>query len=109
MLQVSRETLYRRLEEFGIDSCKFTPISEQDLDTALVRIKESHPSSGEVMIQGHLLHNDIKVPRDKLRAAIHGVDHTNTISRHSSVIRRRIYMTPHPNAVWNLDGNLKLI
>ena len=37
MLQVSRQTLYRRLEEFGIDSEKFTSISEQDLDTALIR------------------------------------------------------------------------
>ena len=109
MLQVSRQTLYRRLEEFGIDSYKFTSISEQDLDTALIDIKESHPSCGEVMIQGHLLHNGIKVPREKLRAAIHRVDHTNTISRHSSVIRRRVYTTPHPNAVWHLDGNHKLI
>ena len=108
MLQVSRQTLYRRLEEFGIDSEKFTSISEQDLDTALIDIKEYHPSCGEVMIQGHLLHNGIKVPREKLRAAIHRVDHTNTTSRHSSVIRRRVYTTPHPNAVWHLDGNHKL-
>ena len=97
ILQVSRQTLHRGLHEFGID--KFTAISESDLDFTLQAIKSEHPACGEVMIQGHLLHNGIKVPRSKLRAAIHRVDHANTVSRHSSVIRRRIYSTPHPNAV----------
>lgn len=109
ILEVSRQTLYRRLREFRIDLCKFTSISEPELDTALKGIKESHSSCGEVMIQGHLLHNGIKVPREMLRAAIHRVDHTNTMNRHSSVIRRRVYTTPHPNAVWHLDGNHKMI
>lgn len=39
MLQVSRQTLYTRLEQFGINLDKFTPISEQDLNTALIDIK----------------------------------------------------------------------
>lgn len=107
ILQVSRQTLHRRLHEFGID--KFTAISESDLDCTLQHIKAEHPACGEVMIQGHLLHNGIKVQRSKLRAAIHRVDHVNTVSRHSSVIRRRIYSAPHPNAVWHLDGNHKMI
>ena len=107
ILQVSRQTLYRRLHEFGID--KFTAISESDLDFTLQRIKADHPACGEVMIQGHLLHSGIKVQRSKLRAAIHRVDHNNTVSRHSSVIRRRIYSSSHPNAVWHLDGNHKMI
>ena len=109
ILEISRQTLYRRLQEFEIDSCRFTSISETDLDTALTDIKESHSSCGEVMIQGHLLCNGIKVPRERLRSAIHRVDHTNIISRRSSAIRRRVYTTPHPNAVWYLDGNHKMI
>ena len=109
ILDVSRQTLYRRLQEFGIDSCKFTNISDQDLETYLKDIKASHSSCGEVMIQGHLIHSGVKVPRERLRAAIHHVDHTNTVARRSSVIRRRIYTTPHPNFVWHLDGNHKMI
>lgn len=109
ILQISRQTLYRQLEEFGIDSCKFSPISESDLDNTLKDIKVSHPSSGEVMMQGHLLHRGIKVPRAKLRSAIHRVDHINTISRRTSVIRRRVYSTPCPHAVWHVDGNHKMI
>lgn len=109
ILQISRQTLYRRLQEFGIDPCQFSPISESDLDDTLKDIKVSHPSSGEVIIQGHLLYRGIKVPRAKLRSAIHRVDHVNTMSRQTSVIRRRVYSTPYPNAVWHIDGNHKMI
>lgn len=109
ILQISRQTLYRRLQEFGIDTCKFSPITESDLDSTLKDIKVSHPSSGEVMMQGHLLYRGIKVPRAKLRSAIHRVDSINTTSRQTSVIRRRVYSTPCPNAVWHVDGNHKMI
>ena len=61
------------------------------------------------MIQGSLIHRGIRVPREMLRAAIHRVDHENTVQRQTSVISRRIYSTPHPNAVWHLDGNHKMI
>ena len=61
------------------------------------------------MIQGSLIHRGIRVPREILRAAIHRVDHENTVQRQTSVISRRIYSTPHPNAVWHLDGNQKMI
>ena len=109
ILQISRQTLYRRLQLFGIDPCKFSLISESDLDNAVKDIKVSHPSSGEVMMQGHLMYRGIKVPRERLRSAIHRVDHDNTISRQTSVIRRRVYSTPCPNAVWHIDGNHKMI
>ena len=79
------------------------------MDNTLKDIKISHPSSGEVMMQGHLLYRGIKVPRAKLRSAIHRVDHVNTISRQTSVIRRRVYSTPCPHAVWHVDGNHKMI
>ena len=99
--------MYRRLHEFGIE--KFTAISEPDLDLTLKDIKSEHPACGEVMMQGHLLYNGIKVPKSKFCASIHRVDYTNTVNRRSSVIRHRIYSTPHPNAVWHLDGNHKMI
>ena len=109
ILQISRQTLYRRLQQFGIDPCKFSLISESDLDDVIKDIKVSHPSSGEVMMQGHLMHRGIKVPREKLRSAIHRVDHDNTVNRRTSVIRRRVYSTHCPNSVWHIDGNHKMI
>ena len=51
------------------------------------------------MIQGILIHKGIKIPREKLRAAIHRVDQENTVQRQTSVISRHMYTSPHPDAV----------
>ena len=104
ILGISRNTLYRRLREFDIDPNRFTDISQSELDEILRKIKVESPNCGEV-----LLHKGIKVPRAKLRLAIHRVDHSNTVQRQSSVISRRVYTNPHPNAVWHIDGNHKMI
>lgn len=109
MLGVSRQTLYRRLDEFDIPSCDFSSISSNDLDRTVSEIKESFPNDGEVMLQGHMLRLGIKVSRSDLRDSIHRVDHENTVARRSNVITRRIYSVSHPNAVWHIDGNHKLI
>ena len=61
------------------------------------------------MLQGHLLRKGIMIQRNKLRSAIHDTDHANTINRRSDVICRRVYTNPHPNAVWHVDGNHKMI
>ena len=56
-----------------------------------------------------MLRLGIKVPRIRLRATIHNVDHENTVARRSTVVKRRVYSVSHPNAVWHIDGNHKLI
>ena len=51
----------------------------------------------------------IKVTRKELRSSIHRTDHENTVSRRSTVVKRRIYSVQHPNALWHLDSHHKLI
>ena len=109
MLGVSRHTLYRRLQEFNLDTSKFTDISEPELDQMVKQVRTEHPNTGEVILQGLLIHKNIKVPREKLRSAIHRVDHINTMSRQSSVVNCRVYSAPHPNYVCHIDGNHKMI
>lgn len=109
MIGVSRSTLYRRLEEFNIDCKSYTDISPSELDDVLKDIKLNHPDIGEVILRGHLLHMGIKVTRSQLRASIHRIDHSNTVARQSRVINRRVYCVPHPNSVWHIDGNHKMI
>ena len=81
VLGVSRQTLYRRLEEFDISTDKFSDMSQTELDEVVRNIKKEHPHCGEIMLQGLLIHKGIKVPRKKLRSAIHHVDHANTVLR----------------------------
>ena len=46
-----------------------------------------YPNDGEVMLKGHMSRLNVKVPRADLRAAIHRVDHDNTVARRSKVIK----------------------
>ncbi len=109
MLGESRRTLYRRLEEFNIPHDDYTAISSSELDEVIASIKVNFRNDGEVMLQAHILRLGFKVPRSALRASIHRVDHERTIARRSQVIKRRTYCVPHPNALWHVDGNHKLI
>lgn len=95
ILEVSRATLYRRLEEAGVSPDDYTPLSDQQLDEVIHSIKQDHPNDGEVLLQGHLLRQGIRIPRHSLRSAIHRVDHVNIVARKRSVVRRRIrFPTP---------------
>ena len=112
ILKISRQTLYRRLEEFGIagrdrDPCR--TLSAQDLDEIVVEIKRDHPNDGEVLMQGHLVALGIRIPRSQLRQSIHRVDYENTQLRRSRAIKRRQYTVECPNSIWHIDGHHKLI
>lgn len=110
ILNISRSTLYRRLENEGISQeLYYTPISDHDLDQQLVVIKQQHPNDGEILLNGHLVGRKIIVPRSRLRASIHRVDPENTAIRRSVTVRRRVYYAEGPNAVWHVDGHHKLI
>ena len=50
MLGVCRSTLYRRLEEFGINTDSYSNISSSDLDEIVKDIKASQPNIGEVIL-----------------------------------------------------------
>ena len=109
ILEISRDTLYRRLEEAGVSPDDYTPLSDQQLDETIHSIKQDHPNDGEVLLQGHLLRQGIRIPRHTLRSAIHHVDHINIVARKRSVVQHRIYSVPHPTHIWHIDGHHKLI
>ena len=93
ILGISRSTLYRRLEEEGIElSDTYSQVSDNDLDHTIAGIKHSHPNDGERLITGHLYRLGIVLPRARIRASIHRVDPINTAIRRSITIRRRILM-----------------
>ena len=110
ILGISRSTLYRRLEEEGIElSDTYSQVSDNDLDHTIAGIKQSHPNDGERLITGHLYRLGIVLPRARIRASIHRVDPINTAIRRSITIRRRIYCVNGPNSLWHIDGHHKLI
>ena len=108
LLNISRATLYRRLQDAGISTNDQTVLSDHQLDEIVRSIKVGHPND-EVLMRGHLLSIGVRVPRQALRNSIHRVDHVNTIARRQPVVRHRVYSVPYPNYIWHIDGNHKLI
>ena len=110
MMDVSHSTLYRRLEEHGIDRmATFSSISDAELDNTIEEIKRNHPNDGERMIIGHLSSLGIRVPRSRVRSSIHRVDPINVELRRNLAVRRRVYHSDGPNSVWHLDGHHKMV
>lgn len=109
IIGISRSTLYRRFEQAGISPVDHTPLLDQEIDEIICSIKRNHPNDGEVLLQGRLLDMGIRITRQALRASIHRVDHESVVDRQRHVVRRRVYSVPHPNALWHMDGNHKLI
>ena len=110
-LGISRKTLYNKIASSSapMDFCKYSLISEPDLDEVVRQIKQEHPNDGEIMLAGHLLKQGIRVQRAKLRASIHRIDPQGVADRRSVAVKRREYHVSGPNEVWHLDGHHKLI
>lgn len=110
-LNVCTKTVYRCMEKHNITHARFTDISDDDLAECIREVKKTHPNDGEVLMDGHLKARTppIKVPRSRLRAAIHYVDPDGVQARKSVTIKRRQYSVPCPHYMWHIDGNHKLI
>lgn len=109
-LEISRSTLYRRLDEAGLSrDAKYTDIDDASLDRIMLQIKQNFPNDGERLVIGHLTSQGIIIPRARMRASIHRIDPINTALRRSVTVRRRTYSVPGPNSIWHIDGNHKLI
>ena len=67
LMEISRTTLYRKLEEEEISPNDRTHLSDAELDDIIRSIKQDHPNDGEVLIQAHLVRMRIRIARQALR------------------------------------------
>ncbi len=113
ILGISRRTLYDRRLELDLlgdqDPMAFTSITDGNLDATVRDIKDHMPHVGIRMTRGGLESRGIHVPEYRIRESLQRVDPVNSALRWACPISRRIYSVPHPNALWHLDGNHKLI
>ena len=64
IMGISRATLYRRLDDAGIDcTCSYSRVSDRELDDEVRRIKHDHPNDGERLMMGHLVSRGVIVQR----------------------------------------------
>ncbi|XP_031146781.1 uncharacterized protein LOC116043901 isoform X1 [Sander lucioperca] len=109
ILSISRPTFYKLLQDYNIPTSKFKSISDQQLDLEVSQIKTEHPNVGEVMLMGHLRSKNIVVQRQRVRDSLRRMDPIGVLARRRTAIARRVYSVPHPNFIWHVDGNHKLI
>ena len=110
ILGVSRSTVHRRFQEFGMSmGRKYFIISNEHLDNIVRSITHLYPDCGQKMMQGHLKERGIVVQQTRLRESMRRVDPFGTEMRFRLNLRRRQYNVAFPNELWHLDGNHKLI
>ena len=115
IMGISRKTLYTKIMAVqqqgpsGIVSNRYVQMTDDELDTKVKSIKQTHPQYGEVMIVGHLRQDGIRLARSCIRASIHRVDPDDVAERRSKAVKRRVYQVGFPNDIWHIDGNHKLI
>ena len=107
-LNVSERTLYRRVQEFDIDS-RFSDLSNTELDELLKSILAVTPRAGESYIRGSLRGSGLRIQRWRIRERLRAIDPVGRAARRSCAIRRRVYNVRAPNCLWHIDTNHKLI
>jgi len=103
LLGVSRMTLYRRREEFGMLDEPSRVLNDSELKTKVSEIKSTLPGVGEKLILGRLKSMGYKVTRARVRDALRSVDPINTALRwQGTMTTRRPYSVPGPNSLWHI-------
>ena len=112
MFGVSRRTMYNIRLKFGLIDSEFggfSDITDEDLKSLILDIQQEMPDVGQSMLRGLLNARGIHVSVVRLRDCLSEMNPVSGALRWASPITRRVYSVPHPNALWHLDGNHKLI
>ncbi|XP_033729694.1 uncharacterized protein LOC117318873 [Pecten maximus] len=110
-LNCSPPLLYKFLKshDLSVRGVKYSTISDADLHNTIANLHESHPNSGNEMMNGYLKGQGIQVQRRRVRETLTAVDPPAAAQRWSAAISRRVYRVPVPNSLWHIDGHMRLI
>lgn len=111
-LCVSRRTIYRRMQEFGLSvRGSYSTVTDQELDNIISVIKRQMPNAGYRMVQGHLVAMGHRIQWWRMMASMHRVDAAGIFSRMIQLgcVVRRSYSVRGPLSLVHIDTNHKLI
>ena len=81
LLGVSRVTVYRQRQEFGLLNDPSVEINDAELQIVLSQLRRTFPQLGEKMIIGHLRSLGYNVTRSRVRNAVRVTDPINVALR----------------------------
>ena len=103
LLGVSRMTVYRRRQEYGMVVELSRTLSNEQLQTVLRELRLSNPCFGEKMIIGRLRSMGYQISRSRVRDCVRNADPINTALRwQGNITARRPYTVPGPNSLWHI-------
>ena len=107
-LRVHRKTLKSYMRQYKITWQPFSTISDPSLDSIVRKYKDKRPNTGIRYLRGYLLHQGIRVQRERITASLSRVDDIAKVILRNKTIKRREYKSARPNALWHVDGHHKL-
>ena len=103
LLGVSRMTVYRRRQEYGMVVEPSRSLNSEQLQTVLRELRLSNPCLGEKMIIGRLRSMGYQISRSRVRECVRNADPINTALRwQGNLAARRPYTVPGPNSLWHI-------
>ena len=111
ILNVSKETIYRRTIEFGLSPVQHSQLSDEELQQLVETILSEFPNSGIRRMKGYLMASGHHVQWERIRQVLWSVDPEGMIRRSIglNIIHRRKYSVPGSLSLWHIDGHHKLI
>lgn len=109
MFGCCKRTIKRKLRKYGLSLRNYSSITDSELDAIVREITTLLPRCGEKTLSGRLRSQNIVVQRERIRHSLQRVDPDGVRARCRSILHRRRYHVPSPNALWHLDGYHKLI
>ena len=107
---VSKSTIKRRLQEYGISiKSQRTILTDSELDTLVRAIQSEFPNAGYRRIYSQLKSRSISVTQSRVRESMHRTDPEGIAMRWLSITPRSVYNVKGPLSLWHIDGNHKLI
>ena len=103
------DTLRLRIQQAGIHSHHYSPITDDELDVLIREYRRQKPNAGIRYVRGWLFSHGIRVQKERVRLALRRIDGLHQSLAYHEAIDRRVYEVPRPHSLWHLDGHHKLI
>ena len=103
------DTLCLRIQQAGIHSHHYSPITNDELDVLIHEYRCQKPNAGICYVWGWLFSHGVRVQKEWVRLALRQIDGLHQSLAYHGAIDHRVYEVTRPHSLWHLDGHHKLI